>query len=95
MNKRCAKEFETRTFTMKKQLYIGVCTLSYVQLFMTPWTVAFQAPLSMEFSRQEEWNGLPFPTPGNLPNPGIELASLVSPVLASRFFTTATPGNLN
>ena len=66
--------------------------LSYVQLFVTPWTVAFQAPLSMEFSRQEEWNGLPFPTPGNLPNPGIELASPVSPALASRFFTTEPPG---
>ena len=63
--------------------------LSYVQLFVTPWTVAFQAPLSMEFSRQEEWNGLPFPTPGNLPNPGIELASPVSPALASGFLTTS------
>ena len=46
--------------------------LSYVQLFATPWTVAHQAPLSMGFSRQECWNGLPFPPPGNLPNPGIE-----------------------
>ena len=88
MNKRCAKEFETRTFTMKKQLYIGVCTLSYVQLFMTPWTVAFQAPLSMEFSRQEEWNGLPFPTPGNLPNPGIKP---IYPALAGGFFTAEPP----
>ena len=41
----------------------------------TPWTVAHQAPLSMEFSRQENWSGLPFPTPGGLPDPGIEPAS--------------------
>ena len=42
---------------------------------MTPWTVAHQAPLSMEFSRQENWSGLPFPSPGDLPDPGIEPAS--------------------
>ena len=47
---------------------VAVC----VQLFVTPWTIARQAPLSMEFSRQEYWCGLPFPFPGNLPNPGIE-----------------------
>ena len=47
-------------------------SLSRVQLFATPWTVAYQAPLSMGFSRQEYWNGLPFPSPGDLPNPGIE-----------------------
>ena len=46
--------------------------LSSVRLFVTPWTLAHQVPLSMEFSRQEYWNGLPFPTPGNLLNPGIE-----------------------
>ena len=44
----------------------------HVRLFATPWTVAYQAPQSMEFSRQEYWNGLPFPSPGDLPNPGIE-----------------------
>ena len=48
---------------------------SRVQLFATPWTVAYQAPLSMGFSRQEYWNGLPFPSPGDVPNPGIELGS--------------------
>ena len=54
----------------------GVCMLvSHVQLFATPWTVAHQAPLSMEFSRQEYWSGLPFLSPGDLPNPGIELGS--------------------
>ena len=48
-------------------------SLSRVQLFVTPWTIGRQAPLSMGFSRQEYWNGLPFPSPGDLPNPGIEL----------------------
>ena len=46
--------------------------LSHVRLFVTPWTVAHQAPPSMGFSRQEYWSGLPFPSPGDLPNPGIE-----------------------
>ena len=46
--------------------------LSRVQLFVTPWTVAYQAPPSMGFSRQEYWSGLPFPSPGDLPDPGIE-----------------------
>ena len=49
--------------------------LSRVQLFVTPWTVAHQAPLSMGFSRQEYWSGLPFPSPGDLPDPGIEPGS--------------------
>ena len=55
----------------------------------TPWAVDCWAPLSMEFSRQEYRSGLPFPTPGDLPNPGIEPASLASPALAGRFFTTS------
>ena len=53
--------------------------------------VACQAPLSMGFSKQEDWSGLPFPFPGNIPDPGIELVSLVSSALAGRFFTTAPP----
>ena len=52
-----------------------VKSLSRVRLFATPWTVAYQAPQSMEFSRQEYWSGLPFPSPGDLPNPGIEPGS--------------------
>ena len=60
--------------------------------FVTPWTVAHQASLSMEFSRQEYWSSLPFPSPWDLPNPGIELPSLVSPALAGRFFTAESPG---
>ena len=47
-------------------------SLNYVQLFATPWAVACQAPLSMGFSRQEYWSGLSFPSPGDLPNPGIK-----------------------
>ena len=60
--------------------------------FATPWTVAHQAPLSMGFSRQEYWSGLPHPPPGDLPGPGIEprdqTLSLISPALAGRLFTT-------
>ena len=52
-----------------------VKSLSPVRLFVTPWTVAYQAPLSMGFSRQEYWSGLPFPSPGNLPDPEIEPGS--------------------
>ena len=62
--------------------------LSRVQLFAASWTVAHQSPLSMEFSRQEFYSSLPFPTPGDLSNPGMEPVSLVSPALAGRFFTT-------
>ena len=54
-----------------------VKSLSCVRLFGMPWTVAYQAPLSMEFYRQEYWSGLPFPSPGDLPNPGTETVSLV------------------
>ena len=59
-----------------------MCVLSCVQLFATPWTVAFQAPLSMGFSRQTYWSGFPFPSPVDHPVPGIEPASLASPALA-------------
>ena len=50
-------------------------SLSHVRLFATPWTVAYQAPQSVEFSRQEYWSGLPFPSPWDLPNPGIKPGS--------------------
>ena len=62
--------------------------LSCVQLFVTPWTVAHQASLSMGFSRQEYWRGLSFHSPGDLPDPGIKPVSLKSPALADCFFTT-------
>ena len=67
---------------------VCVCVRSRVWLFVTPQNIAHQAPLSMRFSRQEYWSGLPFPSPGDLPNPGIELESPTSPALAGRFFTT-------
>ena len=61
-------------------------------LFETPWTVGHQTPLSMEFSKQEYRSGLPFPTPGDILDPEIELESLASPALAGEFFITAAPG---
>ena len=69
---------------------VKVKSLSRVQLFATPWTVAHQAPLSMGFSRQEYWSGLPFPSPGGLPDPGIEPRS---PALEADALTSETPGN--
>ena len=67
--------------------------LSHVQLLATPWTVAHQTPVSMRFPRQEYWSGLPFPTPVDLPDPGIEPEFPVSPALG--FFTTEPPGKPN
>ena len=68
-----------------------VCVRSFVSdSFATPWTVARQAPLSMEFSRQEYWSMLPFPTPGDLPDSGIEPRCPASPALAGGFFTTVS-----
>ena len=66
--------------------------LRHVRLFATPWTVARQVPPSREFSRQEYWRGLPFPTPGDLPNPGIAPMSPASPALKGRLFTTKPRG---
>ena len=73
--------------------YMGVLVLSCFNSYLTlcdPWTVPCQAPLFMGFSRQEYWNGLPCPPPGDPPDPGIEPTSPVSPALADRFFTTST-----
>ena len=69
--------------------WMCVQSLSHVQLFVTPWTVALQAPLSMEFSRQEYWSGLSFPSPGDLPNPGIKPRS---PALQADSLLFETPG---
>ena len=82
------------TFNMLSRLVITflpkkVKSLSCVQLFATPWTIACQAPLSMESSRQEYWNGLPFPSPGDLPNPGIETGS---PTLQADALPSEPPG---
>ena len=68
---------------------VKVKSLSCVQLFVTPRTVALQAPLHMGFSRQEYWSGLPFPSPGDLPNPGIEPGS---PALQADSLLTEPPG---
>ena len=67
-----------------------VKSLSHIQLFVTPWTVAYQVPQSMEFSRQEYWSGLPFPSPGDLPNPGIESRS---PALQADALLSEPPGS--
>ena len=76
-------------------VYVCVCVcartlshLSRVQCLATLWTVACQSPLSMGFSRQEYWSGLPCPPPGDLPNPRMEHSSPVSPNIADEFFTT-------
>ena len=75
----------------------ALCMLSHfscVQLFVTPWTVAHQAPLSMGLSRQEYWSGSPCPPPGNLPDPEIEPASPMSPALPADFLPTEPSGKL-
>ena len=77
---------EGRVTPKGRPLILLSCVLSRVQLFVTPWTIARQAPLSVGSSRQEYWSGLPCPPPGDLPNPGIEPASPTSPVLTGGFF---------
>ena len=69
-----------------------MCVCSVVSYSLNPWTVARQVPLSMRFSREEYWRGLPFPPPGDLPDPGIEPTSPMAPVLTGRLFTTEPPG---
>ena len=70
-------------------VYAHTCVLSHVRLFVTPWTLAREAPLFLEFSRQEYWKGLPFPPPEDLPDARIKPRS---PALAGGFFTTGPPG---
>ena len=73
-------------------IFLKVKSLNRVRLFATPWTVAYQASLSMGFSRQEYWSGLPFPSPGDLPNLGIEPRS---PALEEDTLTSEPPGKLD
>ena len=73
-------------------MYVHVCVCLVVTDSMTLWTVAHQDLLSMGFPRQEYWSGLPFPLPEDLPNPGIEPPSPVSPALAGGFLTTEPLG---
>ena len=79
----------SRRETIQYKILGAMCL---VCLFVIPWPVGRQASLSMGFFRQEHWSGLPFPPPGDLPDPGIELASPTSSALASGFFTTEPPG---
>ena len=72
----CREFFLIKAATCGRNSVAQSYLLSHVQFFATPWTVAHEAPLSMEFSRQEYWSGLPFPSPGDLPDPGIEPGSL-------------------
>ena len=72
-----------------RYVYVRAQCFSRIQLFVTPWTIARQTPLSMGFSSQEYWSGLPFPPTGDLPDPRIEPTS---PALAGRFFTTSYLG---
>ena len=82
--------FNLKLVELHTRLYVCMHaqSLSHVRLFVAPWTVAYQAPLSIEFSRQEYWSELPFPPLGNIPNSRIKPTSLVSPALEGRFFTT-------
>ena len=83
----------TPTLPMRTALLQVLCALAQSCLTLCDsMDCSCQAPLSMEFSRQDYWSGLPFPTPGDLADPGIEAASLVSPALAGRFFITGPPG---
>ena len=81
---------------MKRRMSGGVCVcvcvLRCVQLFVAPWTIACQAPLSMEFSRQEYWSGLPFPSPGGIPNSGTEAGS---PALQTYSLLSEPPGRMS
>ena len=79
--------FHTKIFFKSKDK-LCVQSLSRVQLFMVPWTVVCQAPLTIAFSQQEYWSMWSFSTPGDHPDPEMEPTSLVSPALAGRFFTT-------
>ena len=77
-------------YILIKSLYVQV--LIHIWLFVTPWTVTHQAPLPVEFSRQEYWSRVPFPSPGHVPNPGTEPTSLAPLELAGLFFTTEPHG---
>ena len=89
--------FQNIFISLKPHSYNVLCCpvlshFNHVGLFVTPWTVASQAPLFMGFSRQEYWSGLLCPPPGDRPNPGIKLTSLVSPALQADSFPTEPPG---
>ena len=76
-------------YLFSRSMKVKVKLLSHVRLFVTQWTIAYQAPPSMGFSRQEYWSGLPVPFPGDLPDPGIEPRS---PALQADALTSEPPG---
>ena len=82
-------DLSTQVSCPESKNIVAVQLISFVQLFSTPWTVVHQAPLSMEFPRQGYWSWLPFPSPGDLLDPGIEP---MTPELAGGFFTPEPPG---
>ena len=82
-------QMHTGEVTESQHILVVVQSLGRVQLFVTPWTVAHQAPLSIGFSRQAYWSGLPFPSPRDLPNPGVEPRS---PALQADSLPLAPPG---
>ena len=91
--------FQLQNLSSELNFFPGFClcvcacySLNHAQLFATPWTVAHQSPLSMGFSRQEYWSGLPFPPPGDLANPRIEPKS---PALQADSFLSEPPGKLS
>ena len=83
------------SFYFDHGLYVHACCHSIMSDSLQPIGRSLQTSFSMEFSRQEYWSGLPFPTPGDLPDPGIKLVCLAFPALAGGFFTTVPPGKLN
>ena len=83
------RRFHLAVLQAQTLVNVNACALSLIRLCAAPWTVARQAPLSMGFSRQGYWSGLPCPPPGDLPHPGIEPVSLASHALAHGFFTTS------
>ena len=91
----CVEKIKIQPFIHNELCFLKdcVCVLSWsvtCELFVTPWIIAHLAPLFMGSSGQEYWSRLPFPPPGNLPNPGIKPVSLVSPAWPGRFFITST-----
>ena len=84
---------ESEPWIISACAYMRAQLLSHIQLFGTPWTVACQTSLSMEVSRQEYWSGLPFPTSGDLPDPGIEPPSSVSPALQQIVYSLSHRGS--
>ena len=83
---------ETNTIVKQQLLFSSSVSNFSVQFLANLWTVAHQAPLSLGFLRQEYWRWLPFPPPGDLPDPGMELTTPASPALAGKFFTTEPSG---